>query len=169
MGNTTLIGLLILLLLLLLPAPADAAAAGLEQIPLTLELLQERLNSPIQSDGAYTIDLRQLAIDLTNDNAEFREQFYQQVQTHLNRSKTPLGLDFSESSIQGELIASRLGLRSPLYQPVLPPLLSPAEQEQLQRDERFSSEPTPQDTPVTIFRGPIKLIKTRLIGSVNFG
>lgn len=165
---TGLIALFILLLLLLLPAPAYAATTISEQLPLTLELLQERLNSPIQSDGAYTIDLRQLAIDLTNDNAEFREQFYQQVQTHLNRSKTPLGLDFSESSIQGELIASRLGLRSPLYQPVLPPLLSPAEREQLQRDERFSSEPIPQDSPVTIFRGPIKLIKTRLIGSVNF-
>ncbi|HEY9652849.1 MAG TPA: pentapeptide repeat-containing protein [Coleofasciculaceae cyanobacterium] len=165
---TGLIALFIVLLLLLFSAPAYAATVGLEQLPLTLELLQERLNSPIQSDGAYTIDLRQLTIDLTNDNSEFREQFYQQVQTHLNRSKTPLGLDFSESSIQGELIASRLSLRSPLYQPVLPPLLLPTEQEQLQRDERFSSELTPQDTPVTIFRGPIKLLKTRFIGSVNF-
>ncbi len=157
-----------MLFLLVLPASASAATPASERIPLTLELLQERIKLPIQSDGVYTIDLRQLIIDLTSENAEFRDQFYQQVQTQLNRSKTPLGLDLSDSLIKGELLASRLGLRSPLYKPALSPLLTPAEQEQLQRDDHFLSELTQQDTPITIFRGPVKLVKARFTGAVNF-
>ena len=163
-----LLGLWVILLLLVLPAPAWAATLASERTPLTLELLQERIKSPIQSEGFYTIDLRQLIIDLTSENVEFRDQFYQQLQTQLNRSKTPLSLDLSESWIQGEFIASKLGLRSPLYEPALSPLLTPVEQEQLQRDDRFLSDPTQQNIPITIFRGPVKLLQARFTGSVNF-
>lgn len=38
---------------------------------LTGELLQKRLNGPIQEDGFSTIDLRQLDIDLTPENRSF--------------------------------------------------------------------------------------------------
>ena len=97
-----------ILLLLLLPAPASAIATPApERAPLTLELLQERLKSPIASEGVRIIDLRQLIINLRPENAEFRDQFYQLLQTQLNRSTTPLGLDFSNSVIQGELISSK--------------------------------------------------------------
>ncbi|NER52161.1 MAG: pentapeptide repeat-containing protein [Symploca sp. SIO1A3] len=163
-----LVGLFMFLLLLLLPTTAQAATTPPEKIPLTLELLQERLNSPIQSEGFSTIDLRQLIIDLTNENGEFRDQFYQRLQTQINRSKTPLGLDLSESLIQGEFIASKLGLQTPLSQAALSSLLSPIEQEQLQTDDRFFTKPGEQIPLVTVFRGPLKFPQARFTGIVSF-
>ncbi len=160
-----LVGLLLILLLLMLPA--WTATAATQRSPLTLELLQERLKSPIQSEGVRTIDLRQLIINLRSENAEFRDQFYQLLQTQLNRSETPLGIDFSRSLIQGELIGSKLGLRTPLHGEALSPLLTPDEQQQLLRDPRRLSQPTIIPT-VTVFRGAIKLVQTRVIGTINF-
>jgi uncharacterized protein YjbI with pentapeptide repeats len=161
-----LVGLFVMLLLLVLPAPAWATTP-LERSPLTLELLQERLKSPIQSEGVRTIDLSQRVINLRPENAEFRDQFYQLLQTQLNRSTTPLGVDFSNSVIQGELIGSKLGLRSPLYGEALSPLLTPEEQQQLLRDPRQLSQPVPVPS-VTVFRGSLKLLQTRFTGTVNF-
>jgi uncharacterized membrane protein SirB2 len=155
----------VFLFLLLFASPALAAS---EKVPLTLPLLQERLNSPILSEGFSTIDLRNFIIDLTSENAIFREQFYQQLQAHLNRSKQSLGLDFSDSLIQGEFIASKLGLLTPLFQASLPPLFTPIEQEELKRDKRFLSEPGEQITSVTVFRGPLILNGSRFAGQVDF-
>jgi len=162
------LGLLIFLLLLLIPTPIQAATIPPERTTLTLELLQERLNFPIQSEGFSTIDLRQLIIDLTNENGEFREQFYQRLQTQINRSKTPLGIDLSESLIQGEFIASKWGMQTSLSQAGLSSLLSPAEQEQLQTDNRFLTKPGEQIPLVTVFRGPLKFPQARFTGIVNF-
>ncbi len=166
-----------ILLLLLLPAPASAIATpARERSPLTLELLQERLKSPIASEGVRIIDLRQLIINLRPENGEFRDQFYQLLQTQLNRSTTPLGLDFSNSIIQGELIGSKLGLRSaagsnatlsPLYGEALSPVLTPQEQQQLLRDPRQLSQ-LALIPSVTVFRGTLKLVQTRFTGPVNF-
>ena len=72
-----------------------------ERMTLTGELLQKRLNAPIQEYGFSTIDLRQLDIDLTPENAEFRDQFYQRLRSSINRSNKPLGIDLSQSLIQG--------------------------------------------------------------------
>lgn len=155
------------LLWLLLWVPARATTTP-ERTALTTELLQERLESPVQSDGMEMIDLRQLAIDLTSENLEFRDRFYQQLQTRLNRSKQPLGLNFSESLIQGEFDASQLGLQTALSQASLPPLLTAAEQEQLQQDERFLEEPSEKTPSVTVFRGPLKVENTRFTGTVDF-
>jgi hypothetical protein len=167
----------VILLLLVLSAPARAIATpATERSPLTLELLQERLKSPIASEGVRIIDLRQLIINLRPENAEFRDQFYQLLQTQLNRSTTPLGLDFSHSIIQGELIGSKLGLRSaagssatssPLYREVLSPLLTLQEQQQLLRDPRQLSQ-LALIPSVTVFRGTLKLVQTRFTGTVNF-
>jgi hypothetical protein len=160
-----LVGLFVILLLLMLPA--WTATAATQRLPLTLELLQERLKSPIQSEGVRTIDLRHLNINLRSENAEFRDQFYQLLQTQLNRSETPLGIDFSHSLIQGELIGSKLGLRTSLQREALSPLLTPDEQQQLLRDPRRLSQPTLIPT-VTVFRGAIKLVQARVLGTVNF-
>jgi hypothetical protein len=156
------------LLLLLLPNLAIAATSVPERIPLTLSLLQERLNTPFLSDGVETIDLRHLTIDLSNNNAEFREQFYQQLQTRLNRAKQPLGLDLSESSIQGEFIMQRLGLPTSLATAALPPLLTPTEQAALERDAQFSAELGEQIASVMVFRGPLKLQGSRFTDQVDF-
>ncbi|NET03535.1 MAG: pentapeptide repeat-containing protein [Symploca sp. SIO2B6] len=160
--------LLLILLLIFLSTPVWAAAPAPERTVLTLELLQERINSPIQSEGIPTIDLQQMIVDLTSENAEFRDQFYQQLQTQLNRSQIPLGLDLSDSLIQGEFSASRLGLSTPLSPGNLSSLLSPMEQEQLESDQRFFPLPGEQIPSVTVLRGPLKIEHSRLGGIVNF-
>ena len=162
-----LVGLFAILLVLLLAATSWTATAVPERIPLTLELLQERLKSPIQSEGVRLIDLSQLTINLRSENAEFRDQFYQLLQTQLNRSEPPLGIDFSNSLIQGELIGSRLGLRTALQGEALSALLTPDEQQQLLRDPRSNSQLSSIPS-VTVFRGAIKMMQTRITGTVNF-
>ncbi len=163
-----LFSLLLTIFLLLFPTPAFAATQTLEPTPLTLELLQERLNAPIQNEGVYTIDLRQLIIDLTNGNAVFRDQFYQLLQTKINRFQTPLGIDLSNSLIRGTLTLNKLGLVTPLSKVALSPLLTPIEQEQLERDTRFLTKPGEQIPSITVFRGLLKLNQARFTGSVNF-
>lgn len=161
------VGLLVILFLLMLSTPIWTTNSVPERISLNLELLQQRLKSPIQSEGVRTIDLRQFIINLRPENAEFRDQFYQLLQTQLNRSGTPLGLDFSYSLIQGDFIANKLGLRSPLYGEGLSPLLTPQEQQQLLHDPRQFS-PSTAIPNVTVFRGTLKLVQTRFTGTVDF-
>ena len=162
-----LFGSFVIWLMLVLPAPTWAATSTPERSLLTLDILQERLKSPVQSDGVRTIDLSQLIINLRPENAEFRDQFYQLLQTQLNRSTTLLGIDFSNCVIQGEFIGTKLGLRTPLYGEALSPLLTPQEQQQLRRDPRQLSHPVPVPQ-VTVLRGSLKLVKTRFTGAVNF-
>lgn len=162
-----------------LPATAQAAIAQPDRVPLTLELLQDRLRNLIQSDGLPTVDLHGLVIDLRPENKEFRDQFYRLVQAQIQRPGTPIGLDLSYSLIQGDFQVSQLGLRAPLYGQALTPIFSTTEQEQLQRDRRrlsqlgklsksllSTSTPDPQSTTlqITVFRGPLKLMQSRFLG-----
>jgi uncharacterized protein YjbI with pentapeptide repeats len=153
-----------MLLVWLQKSPALAAS---ERVPLTLSLLQERLNVPVLSEGVLTIDLRQFKIDLTNENAIFQEQFYQLLHAQLSRSQQPIGIDFSGSAIAGDLLISKLGLLTPLSQASLPPLFTPIEQEELKRDKHFLLEPGEQITSLTIFRGPLILNNAICTGKVD--
>ncbi|MGG6266013.1 pentapeptide repeat-containing protein [Leptolyngbya sp. AN03gr2] len=153
-------------------------AASLERVPLTLELLQERLRSPIPSEGTRMVDLKRMSIDLRPENAAFRDQFYSLVQAQLQKPGVPLGLDLSNSVIEGDFTTSKLGLRAPIYDgAALSKLFTPAEQEQLKRDRRrlyrlstlsqsLLIKPTETITPLqlTVFRAPIKLAQTRITG-----
>lgn len=149
-------------------APVVAAAPPVERILLTPSLLQARLNSPIFSEGVYTIDLQHFIIDLTEENAEFREEFYQQLQNNFNRSQQPLGLDLSGSLIQGEWIGSKIGLPTPLAKAALPQLLTPSEQEQLEQDAEFLPELEEKINTVFVFRGPLKMRGTIFKNRVDF-
>lgn len=159
------IWLLVILILLLLPAAIANSIP--ERTALTIEILQERLKSPIQSEGVRTINLSQLIINLRPENAEFSDQFYQLLQTQLNRSGTPLGLDFSNSLIQGDFIGNKLGLRTSLSGVALSPLLTPQEQQLLLRDPSHITQ-TAVIPSVIVFRGTLKLVKTRFSGNVDF-
>jgi len=159
---------------------AQIGAAQLERVPLTLELLQERLRSPIPSEGTRIVDLRRMEIDLRPENATFRDQFYSLVQAQLQRSGVPLGLDLSYSLIEGDFTTSKLGLRAPIYDgEALSKLFTPAEQEQLKRDRRrlyrlstlsqsllITSKESGTITPLQliVFRAPIKFVQTRITG-----
>ena len=168
---------------LTMPQPAWATIAQPDRVPLTLELLQERLKNPMQTDGVRILDLSRLTIDLRSENAALRDQFYSLVQAQLQRPGTPVGLDLSYSQIQGEFKISQLGLRAPLYGQSLSPIFTPAEQQQLQRDRRLLSRLStlsqsllstpdagiqPAPLQITVFRGPLKLIQTRFNGRSRF-
>ncbi|ACK70426.1 conserved hypothetical protein [Gloeothece citriformis PCC 7424] len=160
-----LIGLWVIGWVLFSCSPVFAASS---RVPLTPELLQERLTNLILSDGVSTIDLTYLTIDLSNENSEFRQTFYQQLQNRLNRSKQPLGIDFSDSIIIGELNASGMGLPTPLSTVALSPLLTPLEQEQLKKDARFRVQDQPHAISVTVFRGFLKFQRTLFNDRVDF-
>ena len=186
----------VLLVLLFFSLPDGAIASQPERIPLSLELLQERLHTPIIREGNLTVDLREMVIDLRPENGEFRDSFYQVLRKELQKSGTkPLGLDLSNSLIQGNFVGSDLGLRTPLYAPVISseqpvsvyaPLLTSGEQAQLSRlrfvclqslaialpnskDCRalLGSQPT-KSSEINIFRGSLTLVQTRFNGEVQF-
>lgn len=142
--------------------------AVVDRVPLTVTLLQERLSAPVLKEGMTTIDLANLVIDIRDENKELQEQFYQQIQGQINRAKQPLGLDFSNSLIQGNFIASRLGLPTPLTKVALATLLSPTEEQLLQQDENFLFDSDEPVFNVTVFRGPVKLQGTVFMGEVDF-
>ncbi|MEO0805789.1 MAG: pentapeptide repeat-containing protein [Cyanobacteria bacterium J06643_4] len=105
---------------------------------LTVSRLEERIATPVRQSGATVIDLRGFIIDLrppdspeiknvSKGASDFSAQFYQQLQNSLNAkasgSSTPMGLDISNSLIQGELDLARLGLRIPAYGDAVLPAL----------------------------------------------
>ncbi|MEO0971367.1 MAG: pentapeptide repeat-containing protein, partial [Cyanobacteria bacterium J06639_18] len=57
--------------------PVLSAHAQTELTPLTIEILQQRINTPILRDGKLTVDLRNMEIDLRPQNGNFRDSFYQ--------------------------------------------------------------------------------------------
>jgi DNA uptake protein ComE-like DNA-binding protein len=163
-----------------LAANAQESANLSDPVPLTSELLQQRLKSPVQRDGMPTLDLRRFVIDLRPDNASFRDLFYRAVQSQLQHPGIPIGLDLSNSIIQGEFLGNQLGLRTPLYGDALSPILSTAEQNQLNRDRRrlfqlnqlsrslLNSDGVNRDLQLVIFRGPLNLVQTQFKGRVDF-
>lgn len=158
-----------------------------ERTELTLEILQERLNNPVLHEGNLTVDLRQMTIDLRQDRAEFRDRFYGLLRKELQKTGTkPLGLDLSNSVIQGDFIGSDLGVRTTLYPQAISPSFSPPEQEQLDqlrsiclsslglgfaygRDCRsLLGTTTIASSNISVFRGALTLVGTRFNGTVTF-
>ncbi|WP_071188499.1 pentapeptide repeat-containing protein [Trichormus sp. NMC-1] len=175
----------LLCVLLFLPLPAFAAQP--ERIPLTLELLQERVKSPILREGNLTVDLRQMVIDLRPENTTFRAGFYQILRKELQKTGAkPLGLDLSYSLVQGDFIGTDLGLRTPLYVQAIAPIFTPTEQEQLERLRLVCLQslaiafPDSKDckslldrqsntsSEITVFRGALTFVATRFNGEVQF-
>jgi uncharacterized protein YjbI with pentapeptide repeats len=179
------IGLLVIFLLVIFlligvfPAPTWADTSLPEPMPLTLDLLKERLKSPTQAQGTRTIDLRHLDIDLRPENTQFRSQFYRLIREQIQRSTVPLGLDFSYSRIHGELKISDLALQISLYGKTIPPIFSEAEQEQFERDRRRLSQLSQlsrslliqaqlEPIQITVLRGSLILSQAQFDGFVNF-
>ncbi|BAY28379.1 hypothetical protein NIES2107_02060 [Nostoc carneum NIES-2107] len=179
--------LCVFLILFCFSLPASAVQTSLQRTPLTLELLQERVHTPILREGNLTIDLRQMVIDLRPENASFRDTFYQILRKELQKTGAkPLGLDLSYSLIQGDFMGSELGLRTPLYAQEIAPIFTPTEQEQLENlrlvclQSLAVSLPNAKDcrsllgtqpdtsSEITVFRGSLTLVNTRFNGEVWF-
>ncbi|WP_448268751.1 pentapeptide repeat-containing protein [Nostoc sp. DSM 114159] len=191
--RTSALPLAFLCVLLLFPLPVSATQTQPERTPLTLELLQERLRTPILREGNLTVDLQKMAIDLRPENASFRDTFYQLLRKELGTK--PLGLDLSYALILGDFVGSDLGLRTPLYakamsgdkpRGVYAPIFTATEQEKLERlrfvcleslaialpnskDCRslLGTESTPA-SEIAVFRGVLTLVQTRFNGEVKF-
>ena len=139
-----------------------------EKVILTIENLEERLASPQSSQGNQIIDLTKLTIDLTEDNSEFKQQFYQKIQDKLNRADIPLGLDFSNSLIQGMLEVQQLGLQTYLSQDALPSNLNQVEQQKLANILNLPAYSQTAVPFVTLFRGVFKLNQAIITEGLNF-
>lgn len=148
-----------------------------QPVPLSLEMLKQRLKSPAQTEGTRTIDLRHLDIDLRSNNTEFSTQFYRLIREQLQRSSFPLGLDFSYSRIHGNLNINELAISIPLYGKI-PPIFNPAEQAQFERDRRRLSQLSQlsrslliqtqvEPIQIAVLRGPLMMIQTQFDGLVN--
>jgi hypothetical protein len=139
-----------------------------ERIILTETLLQETLVHPILNDGSLIIDLQNFEINLTPENIEFRDQFYQQLQNQFNHSPKPLGLDLSNSLIRGDFNFNQLGLAVQLSQSTLPKQLMTTEKQLLEKDPSFLPEVGEQINTINIFRGLVKLKGTMFTGKTDF-
>ncbi|AFY30777.1 pentapeptide repeat-containing protein [Calothrix sp. PCC 7507] len=177
--------LCVLIIFLLFPLPASAAQP--ERTPLTIEILQERLQTPTLREGNLTVDLRQMVIDLRPENTSFRDTFYQMLRKELQKTggKT-LGLDLSFSLILGDFVGRDLGLKTPLYDQSLAPIFTTTEQEELERLRLVCLEALAIDLPdsqdcrsllgtqsnassdISVFRGALTLVQTRFNGEVKF-
>jgi len=157
--------------------PAASEAAPLSPEPLTLTQLQARLQNPVQREGKPTLDLRRVTLDLRDDNGEFRDRFYAELNNRLQKGNQTFTLDLSESVILGTFDFQQLSLREPLYGEAFFPLLTEREQTQLQRDRRRLSQLSqlsrslllqPQSTALRLylFRHRLNLAQTRFEGAV---
>lgn len=160
-------------------APAWGAIAQPDRPLLTLEVLQQRLQTPLQLEGQAVIDLRRTRIDLRPDNADFRDQFFQQLRDRLTRSDEPLGLDLSYAQVLGDFSISELGGRMPIFldDPTLP--YTDGERAQLKRDRRRIAQLSQlsrslllqtqsSNLQLTVLRGILRLTQTRFEGNTNF-
>ncbi|MEH2095997.1 MAG: pentapeptide repeat-containing protein [Nostoc sp.] len=166
--------------ILIFPLSTWAAQTQPERIPLTLELLQERLRTPTLREGNLTVDLQKMVIDLRPENASFRDAFYQLLRKELGAK--PLGLDLSYALILGDFVGSDLGLRTPLYAKAIAPIFTFTEQQELERlrfvcleslvnskDCRslLGTKSSPS-SEIAVFRGVLKLVQTRFNGEIKF-
>ena len=178
---------LLILFILLLIQPALATEPQPQRTILTLELLQERIASPIVNEGSLTVDLREMEIDLQPENKEFRDNFYKLLQDELQKNGTkPVGLDLSNSIIEGDFIGSDLGLRTPLYAQAIAPIFTETEQNQLERLREVCLQSLAYSIPnskdcrsllgkdsttsaqISVFRGSLIFKQTRFKGKLEF-
>lgn len=178
---------LLLLFILLFTQPALAAEPQPQRTVLTLELLQERIASPIVNEGNLTVDLREMQINLQPENKEFRDSFYKLLQDELQKNGTkPVGLDLSDSIIEGDFIGSDLGLRTPLYAQGIAPIFTETEQNQLEQLREVCLQSLAYSIPnskdcrlllgkdsttsaqLSVFRGSLIFKQTRFKGKLEF-
>ncbi|MEM6425341.1 MAG: pentapeptide repeat-containing protein [Cyanobacteria bacterium P01_D01_bin.128] len=162
--------------LLIAVPPVWAAPSDLPL--LTPAILQDRLQSTVTRDATPTVDLRGFTIDLRPENGEFRDRFYRQLRAALQAGNTPVGLDLSQSRIQGELDLTQLALT--FFSDGDTPLgfLPEPAQQQLSRDRRRVSrlsqlsrslliQPQAAQPSLSLFRGPLRCAQTRFEGAVE--
>ncbi|NJS16683.1 MAG: hypothetical protein HC787_06935 [Nostocaceae cyanobacterium CSU_2_110] len=173
--------------LLLSIQPVWAVESQPQRTVLTLELLQEKINSPIVNQGSFTVDLREMEINLQPQNKELHDNFYKLLQDVLQKSGTkPIGLDLTNSIIEGNFIGSDLGLRTPFYAQAIAPIFTETEQNQLELLREVCLQSLAYSVPnskdcrsllgkdsttsaqISVFRGSLIFNQTVFKGKVEF-
>lgn len=179
LGYALLLVSLIGLLGCCLSQPVWAVPLPPERVPLTLELLQQRLKQPIRVEGYRVIDLQNCVINLEADNASFRDQFYELLRSRLAQTSPTIGLDLSQAIVRGDFDLSQLSVYVSPYQADRLPLFSPPIQAQLRYDQQrlsqlqqlsqslLSGGVPDNETRITVFQGLLRLHNTQFQGTTT--
>ncbi|WP_052055558.1 pentapeptide repeat-containing protein [Myxosarcina sp. GI1] len=135
---------------------------------LTLEILQEKLNNTVRQEGIDTIELNNYIIDLSQQDNEFIDSFYQQINYKINRTKNSIKLDFSDSIIQGNFELNRLGIATPMVEGALSSLLTPQEREQIKSYHRSIDKSQELNPTINVFRDILNLDRTVFTATADF-
>ncbi|MEM8831086.1 MAG: pentapeptide repeat-containing protein [Cyanobacteria bacterium P01_G01_bin.19] len=145
--------------------PANAQMEQRDYI--TLETLQNKVDNLAQDKGKEKIDLSNFIIDLSGSDNEFSQQFYQKINNTISRASNPIGIDFSDSIIQGDFKLNQLGIYSAVGEGALHSLFTPVEQEQIEQYYPVNKDLS-QDIPrINIFRGGLNFMGTIFTGEVE--
>ncbi len=145
--------LVLLCLLCSFTIPLQANAQTEQRSYLTLEILQEKVNNLVTTEGKEKIDLSNFIINVSNSDNEFSQQFYQEINNTTNKTSNPINLDFSNSVIQGNFKLNQLGIYSAIGEGALSSLFTPAEQEQIDQYYPVNNNVSQEIPRINIFRG----------------
>lgn len=148
-------------------APSRVQAQGEARDYLNSEILLTKVGHLVEDRGQTRIDLSNLIIDLTNFNGDFSQKFYQEINNIVGRGNSLIGLDFSNSIIQGDLQLDRLGILSTVGEGALPAFFNPDEQAQIQQFYPVDSSVDRPKPRINIFRGDLNLVGTIFTGEVK--
>ena len=160
--------IIVLLFLLCLFVIPDRAYAQTEQRSyLTLEVLQDRVSNLVQTEGKDKIDLSNFIIDVTEGENEFKKQFYREINNTVSRASSAVGIDLSNSIIQGNFKLNQLGIYSAVGEGALHSLFTPVEREQIDRYYRVDRNLSKDIPRFNIFRGGLNLSGTVFTAEVE--
>ena len=157
--------LLCLFYLLVIPLTANAQTE--QRSYLTLEILQDKVSNLVQSEGKDKIDLSNFIINVSNSDNEFSQQFYQEINNTISRASSPIGIDFSNSIIQGDFKLNQLGIYSAVGEGALHSLFTPTEQEQINQYYPVNNNLSQEIPRVSIFRGGLNIAGTIFTAEVE--
>jgi hypothetical protein len=160
-----LLACLCLIWFVVLPLPVNAQVE--QRSYLTLNILQDKLNNLIQQEGKDTIDLSNYIIDISSDDSDFSQQFYQKINNTISHASNPITIDFSNSIIRGDFKLNQLGIYSPVGEGALSSLFTPLEQEKIMQYYPVANNDSKQIPKINILRNSFELNRTIFTGEVD--
>ena len=162
------IAIVIFCLLCWFAFPSQAHGQTEQRSYLTIETLARKNKQlKLKAEGKDKIDLSNFTIDLANQNNEFNQQFYQEINNTISRASNPIEIDFSNSIIQGNFKLNQLGIYSAVGEGALHSLFTLAEQEQIAQYYPVGNNLSQNIPRINIFRGGVNLTGTIFTGEVE--
>ena len=147
--------------------PSSAFAQTEQRSYLTIEILQDKVDNLVQIEGKENIDLSNFIINLSNSDNEFSQKFFQKINNTITKASSPIGIDFSNSIIQGNFKFNQLGIYSAVGEGGLNSLFTPTEQEQINQYYPVNNDASQEIPRVNIFRSKLNFTDTVFTGEVE--